>query len=70
MYALTRLRQPATRQGAFEHARPTSFYVRPGYGKAGRQLSLLANFFVVRAEDKRGKVIQSVIEFTSQLPTG
>ncbi|WWC86242.1 uncharacterized protein L201_001115 [Kwoniella dendrophila CBS 6074] len=35
----------------------TSFYVRPGYGQEGRSLTVLSNFFQVRATDKRAKVI-------------
>ncbi|OCF55470.1 hypothetical protein L486_06954 [Kwoniella mangroviensis CBS 10435] len=35
----------------------TSFYVRPGFGSTGRHLTVLSNFFQVRAIDKRAKVI-------------
>ncbi|WWD17893.1 hypothetical protein CI109_102338 [Kwoniella shandongensis] len=35
----------------------TSFYVRPGYGEMGKHLTVLANFFQVRAKDGKAKVI-------------
>ncbi|WRT64136.1 uncharacterized protein IL334_001065 [Kwoniella shivajii] len=35
----------------------TSFIVRPGFGQKGRHLSVLSNFFQVRAIDGRGKII-------------
>ncbi|KAK8865920.1 hypothetical protein IAR55_001068 [Kwoniella newhampshirensis] len=35
----------------------TSFYVRPGYGEKGKHLTVLANFFQVRAKDGKAKVI-------------
>ena len=40
-----------------QQLRLTSFYVRPGYGKEGKKLDVLANFFQVRAEG-RAKLIQ------------
>ena len=36
----------------------TSFFVRPGYGERGRKVSILANFYAVRASEGRGKIIQ------------
>jgi hypothetical protein len=38
----------------------TSFYVRPGYGKEGRPITVESNYFAVRAigPDGRGKIIQ------------
>lgn len=36
----------------------TSFYVRPGFGKEGKSVDVLSNFFAVRAKDGRGKIIQ------------
>ncbi|BEI91628.1 uncharacterized protein CcaverHIS019_0404480 [Cutaneotrichosporon cavernicola] len=35
----------------------TSFYVRPGYGKDGRALTVESNYFAVRAIGGRGKII-------------
>lgn len=36
----------------------TSFYVRPGFGKEGKSIDVLSNFFAVRAKGGRGKIIQ------------
>lgn len=36
----------------------TSFYVRPGFGKDGKAIDVLSNFFAVRPIDGRGKIIQ------------
>lgn len=41
-----------------QQLRLTSFYVRPGFGKAGKPLDVLANFFQVRAKGGRAKLIQ------------
>ena len=41
-----------------QQLRLTSFYVRPGFGSAGKPLDVLANFFQVRAKDGRAKIIQ------------
>lgn len=36
----------------------TSFYVRPGFGKEGRAMEVMSNFFMIRATQGRGRVIQ------------
>lgn len=40
-----------------EKLKLTSFYVRPGYGNKGKNLTVLANFFQVRAKDGKAKII-------------
>ncbi|WVW82289.1 hypothetical protein I302_104295 [Kwoniella bestiolae CBS 10118] len=54
---------PSSRAGATDISESltrlslTSYCVRPGYGSEGRPLSVLSNFFQVRAIDGRAKVI-------------
>ena len=41
-----------------QQLRLTSFYVRPGFGKAGKPIDVLSNFFQVRSKAGRAKLIQ------------
>lgn len=61
--------RPATRSGVtasevgttaskLQRMQLTSFYVRPGFGKEGKPVEVLSNFFQVRARGERAKIIQ------------
>ena len=46
---------------SFDKLKLTSFYVRPGYGSAGKEITVLSNYFQVRVKGGGvGKIIQCV----------